>query len=84
MRLRQLLKFPILVFGLLGGLIFYTFTEAETLLLAIVAVLFGLQFGLLWGLTVYFSVYLVMRMVGGYISMIAKNLEFIARARGRG
>jgi hypothetical protein len=81
---KELLKFPLLVVQLVWQLVYYTFTEAETFLLAVVAALFGYHYGLLWGLTVYFSIYLVMRMVGGYVGMIANKLDFIARTRGRG
>lgn len=76
---KDLLKFPVLVGTLLWQLVYYTFTEVETLLLAVVAALLGYRLGVLWGVTIYLSVYFAMRMVGGYVSMFAQNLQLIAR-----
>jgi len=61
---------PRLIFFAFWGLIYYTFLEVEMFFLAIVAALFGWQLGWEWGITIYFSVYLVWRLIGSYISVL--------------
>lgn len=79
----NLLDFPKMVGTLVWGLIVYTLTEVETFLLVVTSALIGYQLGWLVGLTVFLATYFVIRMIGGYVSMIASNLEFIARRTGR-
>lgn len=75
---KNLLQFPKLLANLAWQLFYFTFTEVETFLLALVAVLCGFHFGVLWGVTVFFSLYLVVRMIGGYVSLLASKLHMIA------
>lgn len=74
---------PKMILNLVWSIFVYTLTEVEMFLLAVVSVLVGLQFGILMGATVYVGTYFTMRMIGGYVKMIASNLEFIARGTGR-
>lgn len=68
-----------MVVSLVWQLVYYSLTEAETFLLAVVAVLVGLQLGVLWGVTVFVASYFVIRMVGGYVSLIASKLHLLAQ-----
>lgn len=74
---KDVFHFPKLVAVLLWQLLYYTLTEVETFLLAVVAVLFGYHFGIMWGVTVFFTVYLAVRMIGGWVSLLASKLHLI-------
>ncbi len=76
---KQLLQFPKLVIDLVAQLIYFSLTEVETFLLVVVSVLFGLQFSVMTGVTVFFTSYLAMRMIGGYVSMVANNIRLLAQ-----
>lgn len=76
---KDLLTFPKMVASLVWQLIFYTLTEPETFLLAVACILVGLQFGVLLGLMVYFFCYWGIRMMGGYVALIASKLHLIGR-----
>lgn len=74
---KDLLQFPKLLALLVWSLIYYTFMEVETFLAAVVAALYGWHFGWEWGVTIYFTLYFAMRMLGGYVSLIASKLHMI-------
>jgi hypothetical protein len=75
MNYKRILYFPRLVFQIFSQIVYYTLTEADTFLLALVSVLWGLQEGWLWGLIVFFSVYLAIRLAGMYIGLLASKLH---------
>jgi hypothetical protein len=82
-RLSEVVYFPIMVAVLAWQLLYFALTEVETFLVVVVSVLFGYHFGVMWGLTVFFSIYLIMRMVGGYVGLLANKLDWIGQSIAR-
>jgi hypothetical protein len=74
---KDILNFPKMLAVLLWQLVYYSLTEVETFLLALVGALYGYQLGVVWGVTIFFTGYLIVRMVGGWTSLIASKLHLI-------
>lgn len=72
---KDMLALPKMIGSLLYQLVYYTCTEVETFLLTVISVLYGYHYGWVWGVTIFFTIYFVMRMVGGYMSMLATALR---------
>lgn len=81
--MKDVIYFPKMVLGLLIQLVFFALTEVETFLTVVVAALFGVQLGWLWGLTIFFSLYLMWRMVGGYVGMLASKIHALAVVKSK-
>lgn len=81
--MKDILSFPKMVASLVVQLVFFTLTEVETFLTVVVAALFGIQLGWLWGVTIFFSLYLLWRMAGGYVSLVASKIHALAVVRSK-
>jgi hypothetical protein len=83
MDIKDLRHCPRMIVSVLLQLVFYTLTEPEMFLLAVAAVLFGFLLGPLWAVAIYVSVYLVWRMTGTYVTMIASKIHLVASVMGK-
>lgn len=83
MNAKETLYFPKMVALILVQLVYYTLTEVETFLMVVVAALFGWHFGWDWGVTLFFTIYFMTRMIGGYVSLLANKLHMLALVKSR-
>jgi hypothetical protein len=76
---KEILRFPIFVMEVFGALGYLVLTEAETFILALFALLMGIELGPIWGLATFFGIYSVYRMFGGYTQMVASKINVLAQ-----
>lgn len=77
MKLKNILYFPRFVFTIVTQLAYYALTEVETFLLVVLSGLLGWELGWQWGLIAFLGIYLFMRMTGGYVHVILRELAGI-------
>lgn len=75
---KDVARFPLFLLGILTSLIYYTLTEIETFFLVGVCVMVGVIYGWEKGVLTYFVGYFLMRLGGGYVSIIASKMHFLA------
>ena len=79
MEWRNVLSFPKFTATIFLQLIYFALTEIETFVLALASILWGYILGWPYGLAIFFSVYLGMRMLGGYTSLLASKMQLVAQ-----
>jgi hypothetical protein len=83
-QLKDIAHFPVMIGALVLQLIYHVCTEVETFLLAVASTLLGYELGWVWGITIFVSTYFIVRMLGGYVGLLASKLDWIGASISRG
>jgi hypothetical protein len=81
--LKDILRFPLLLGGMVLSVLYHTLTEVEALLIALASICLGWKLGWDWGLTIFVTWWALAKLLQGYVHLMASKLHMIAQANSR-